>query len=126
LGGISGIVLALLHNRTAQSLGGWVGLLTGVFSLLAFLTPEWFGHLTVAQKVFASFGTALGVTPLLAITLAVGAWGYRLLKPFEPAEEEDQLSVAPYDDTELRQQMSSNTEILAAFARDARAINKHR
>lgn len=81
--------------------------MTTIFTVLAWLTPEWFGHLTMAQKIAASFVAALVATPVLTIALAVGAWGYRLLKPLTSEQRTVVTEQNPPDiNTEIRRKLS--------------------
>lgn len=75
---------SIFHSKTATALGTWIGIGTGVLGLMSFLTPEWFGKLTLPQSVLAGFGMALVATVVLTSSLAFGAYAFRLLKPYQP------------------------------------------
>lgn len=104
----------------AQNLVAWVlSLLVGLVALkLAALTP------VIAQYAPLSYLAAVLVALVLALAvanLAVSLWHRFLPQRIAPQGQGDARA---YDDTELREKVDSSTEILAAFASDARALGE--
>lgn len=58
-----------------------MGLLTGVFSSLGYLTPQWFGTLTWPQAILFGIVAALAAMLLFSVALALGAPAFRKLRP---------------------------------------------
>jgi hypothetical protein len=118
-------MLELFHSKNAQSLGTWLAILTALFAGAGKLIPEWFGLLTWPQLVLVAFGAALATLFLLAvIAFLIGAGG-ALFRRYKPLSGDVIEPVArTYDDTDLRNKVDSSTEVLAAFARDAKAIDQ--
>lgn len=71
----------LLHNRTVQALGSWVGLLSIPFGILTKMSPEWFGDLSWPQAILAGIAGALIVTLILSLIVAISAFAYRTIRP---------------------------------------------
>jgi hypothetical protein len=74
-------MLQFLHNKTANGVGAWMGILTSVFTFIGWLTPEWFGELSWPQLVLVGVGLALTFSLVLAVALAVAGYGFRQFKP---------------------------------------------
>lgn len=71
----------ILHSKTAQAIGTWFGILSGVGAVLTWFTPEWFGRLSLPQAILLGIGLALAASLTISIAVAVFAFGFRLLKP---------------------------------------------
>jgi len=79
----------LLHNRTAQAVSSWLGILTVVFAVLGKLSPTWLGQLTWPEAILFGIGLALATVFLLSLALAISAWGWRLYRPLSDSEKAD-------------------------------------
>jgi hypothetical protein len=103
-------VLALLHNKTAQAVSGWIGILSLIFGAVAKVTPEWVGHLTWPQTFIVGVVSALAVSLVLAVTLLVLGAAFRYFRPVKNPQvvEEGDILVSPaYDDTKLKEDIAT-------------------
>lgn len=113
----------VFHSRTAAALATWLTLGTVVLGLLAWLTPEWFGTLTVPQATLLGIGAISALSLVIAVAVFVFALGFRRLRPLEAtatpvpdyappvAPAPDSVppdNVAPaYDDSALRAEIAA-------------------
>jgi hypothetical protein len=120
-------MLALLHNKTAQSISGWIGIFSAIFAGLVAVTPAWFGDLAWAQAVLLGILLALSGSLAISIICLIAAYAFRHFRPYEvPGYLQNSALAtqsAAYDDSEFRSKLDSNSEILAAFAVDAHDVN---
>ena len=110
-------MFAIIHNKTAQALSGWAGLLTTIFTILGRLTPEWFGQLTWPQAILIGIAAALSTMLASSIVLAVGGYGFRLIRPLPsiPPTEQDDGPPTPelpplYDDSGIKGELVALTD----------------
>jgi hypothetical protein len=69
------------HSPQAAAVSVWLTLATGIFTVLSWLTPEWWGQLTWPQAILAGMAMTLVGALGLAVLLAISAWGFRKLWP---------------------------------------------
>ena len=107
-----GYFSSILHNKTAQAVGAWVGLMTAIFTLLGKLTPEWLGALTWPQAILAGIVAALAVSFLGSMVLVILGFGFRLIRPLPVGAS----AAAPEGaSTETRQAITDLTDQLTGL-----------
>lgn len=97
-------MLEVFHSRTATSLATWLALMTGAFTGVQWLIPEWFGTLTWPQSVLIGFFLALASTLVISMALALAGYGFRKFRPAPSLDQNAPVEVAPptfYDDSHL-------------------------
>jgi hypothetical protein len=119
-------MLELFHSRTAQALGSWLAILTTVFTVLSKLSPAWLGALSWPEAILLGIGMAVATSLLIATALAVGGWGYRLMRPAETMQSKNlpTLDHTPpaYDDTKLRQEVTKLSSTVKAVIQDYQTV----
>lgn len=110
----------MLESKTAQVIGTWFGILSGAGSLLSWLTPEWFGQLSIPQAIFVGIGFALGVSLVGAIALAIAGYGFRLFKPLKAHDSLPELDHSPpgIDSEELIERFTGEMDHLKEYLRE--------
>jgi hypothetical protein len=81
----------IFYSKTAAALATWLAILTAVFGVLVWLTPEWFGHLSWAQTILVCFTFALATLFVLALTASLFANAFRLMRPVPASEVAEEL-----------------------------------
>jgi len=67
-------MLNLFSSKPATALANGFGILSALFAVLSWLTPDWFGHLTAPKAILVGVGIALAFELVLALVLALLAW----------------------------------------------------
>lgn len=115
-----GQAVSILHNKTVQSVSGWIGALTGVFTFLGWLTPKWVGELTWPYLVLGGFLAAVITSFILSLALLALALASRYFRRPEAVLSLPQVPEAAviqsYDDSKLRAEFASlKSSYLAAI-----------
>jgi hypothetical protein len=83
----------------------------------------WAASMTPALQTYAPFSYLLAALLVALVVVLIIGGSYWMRGQRKAVTGEGPLAAIPYDDSDLRRTMESNTEILAAFAEDARALN---
>jgi hypothetical protein len=91
----------MFHSQRAAAISVWLTLGTGFFTVLSWLTPEWWGQLTWPQALLAGVAMTLSASLAIALIAAVGGYGFRLIRPMPdsstlPASERDPDSIPDF------------------------------
>lgn len=109
----------IIHNKTAQALAGWTGLLTFVFTLLGRLTPEWLGLLTWPQSILIGIAAALFTIFIGSAALALGGYGFRLLRPLPATASDGRVtSGTPSENKKIRDEVANLDRVVRAVIDD--------
>jgi hypothetical protein len=106
-------------NPHVQSVSGWLtiggAIMTGAYALLARAAPL-FGHRNWAEDILIGIALTLATGLLGSVLLAVGAYGFRLIRPlssFTPRPQTEGAANPAYDDAPLRAKIDNLTNALA-------------
>lgn len=87
-------MLTALSSKPATAVANGLAILTPVFALITWLTPDWFGQLTLPKALLVGLLMAFTFLFVTAILLAIFAWTYRKFRPLDHSTESSDQAVA--------------------------------
>ena len=101
-------MLKIVSNTTVAGLSAWLSLISGIFSALTKLNPEWFGRLTWPQAILLGIAAALVVAFLASAILLMYGYGTRLIKHQKDGSSEPRENQAKSVSLESRVTVAQN------------------
>ncbi|UVO50272.1 hypothetical protein M0208_06955 [Sphingomonas sp. SUN019] len=93
--------------------------MTAAFALLGKLTPQWLGALTWPQAIVIGIAGAFTATFVFALALAIGAYGFRLLRPIQMAAPgQAEATSGRYDEAHLIARVNELARLVRAVIDD--------